>query len=415
MSPHILSAAVAAAGANRLKNRSLWEEYSNRAKTVVKQFTVRDTRFVLQGHAEMAACDPELLQRLASRLERFDGVDTSARDACRIAIALAKLGFKGKSAYSWITLRVVEGVRDLDPIDLATVANAYSQSSFRDARFLETVAARFRALAQQPQQLTSVSVTLTLNSLALCSHFDAELWKLMLDKVVKPRIHEFNIRQLSLITDSIARCPELENTRATLLDFAEHFLSHGLLEEQARVADITRLARAFAQLQVMEAKEFNLALAESAMQQLSAFTGHQLAELCSALVSLPSSSRDALFAVSVRHAVLRVLHDCGIREIGLLLGALTTIRMSIPQQVADHICDEIILKVSRSKTVGNNALSGLFNGLLRFTPSAKSRNACLALQRLAMQKVNDKSINLRAVSAIMRAHANFRLRDASFL
>jgi len=31
-----------------------------------------------------------------------------------------------------------------------------------------------------------------------------------------------------------------------------------------------------------------------------------------------------------------------------------------------------------------------------------------------MQKANDKSINLRAVSAIMRAHANFRLRDASF-
>jgi len=424
MAPHVLSAAVASAGSARQGNDALWKAYGERSVRLCRRLSVRDVRMLLQGFADAAVGDRMVLGSLCEGLLSRDEEATS-RDLCSIAIALAKLRVADADAFSWIGSRVASNLEAFDCTDLGSLANAFSRALCRDARppveLFHAAASRCRSAAtasagEEVSVVTPAAAALLLNGAAVCGHCDADLWEAVLGCVVVPRICEFSVTQASLIMDSIVRCANaVPDPNVLLSAFAEHWVAQDQLERTATPEDLAYIANAFARLGARHHEELNRALAASALRQLSYFTGGQLAMLCNALVSLPSSGRSALFAMVVQHALLAVVSDCSLNELSLLIGAFASTRTLVPRQETAVIYDEVVVR-AQCGTASSATLANLCNGLVQFSLApVNGLRVLAALQPLILKRFGKKSANLRALSAIIAAHAHFGLRDIAFL
>lgn len=449
MAPQVLSAAVAAAGASAASSskRSTaggsppWHAYAERASQVAAAFTIRDIRLVLQGFAEGTVRDEALFETLAGGLPKLGGeaAEASPRELCLLAVALAKVRVANQAAFAWIAEKAVLVMNALDPVDVGTLANALSRAGYCKASVFRTLAARFRAvLNEQPLQVKPAAATLMLNSFAVCSQCDTSLFTAVLDGVVLPRTAEFSTTQLALVLNAVARCASSVPRATEALDaIAGHWATPGRLDTTATAEDIAQLASAFAQLGVSHHEELNSSFASAGLRRLSEFHGPQLATLCKALISLPSSANEALLAMAAQHTLPRVLQDCSLADLGRLIEAFCAAGTPVPPATADLIYSAVTVQVQASmsdvavaapaatRNMGSAELKGisgstlliLYNGLLLHAPPTRGLATLQALQQLLLavaSRSTSRAIS-SAVATAVSAHAHYRLRDAVFV
>lgn len=426
MSPHVLSAAVASAGAGRHRGDALWRAYGERALALQQRFTLHDVRLLLQGHADSSVRDQALFETLL-RESLWSGEHASPQDLCSIAVALAKLKLADASAFQHISdLVLVHHLQALSSTDLGTLVNAFSRAACCNGRLFSAVAGRFQATAAaKPHELSPAAVTLALNAFAVCAQWDAAFWEALLNSVVMPRIGEFTVKQAALIANSMARCVgSVPAAAATLRAFADHWVALNRIEQEATTEDLPYLAGAFSKLRLTDQTEFNLVLAARGLQLLSSFTGGQLATFCSALSHLPSSAGTTFLTMTVHHALADALSECNLADLGLLASALTSAQIVVPLSLAiqfyARVADQAQHALSslgreakgEERVVTNATLASLAHGLVAWRLPATAQHHLAALRPLAMALAG--AMRPRTVAALTAAHAHFRV-DAEFL
>jgi len=205
MAPHVLSAAMSSAGADRQRHAPLWKAYSERTSALIQELTLRDIRLVLQGYADASVRDQGVFQTLAQALPRSKQREITPRMLCSISVAFAKLHVSHEAAFEWISKRAIEKIEAMDALDLGSLVNAFSRCSYCDASLLSHVAVCFKQhIRGTPANVSPAAATLVLNGFAVCSQSDSELWEMVLDSIVLPRLAEFSITQAALVMNSIA-------------------------------------------------------------------------------------------------------------------------------------------------------------------------------------------------------------------
>lgn len=448
MSPHVLSAAVASAGSNRQRSEPLWKAYSERALAVKPRLTMRDVRLIVKGYADASVRDGAALSGLLGDAPPWDGAcglagaarryeeEAAPRDLLAVAVALSRLRFRDRGVFESLGARLIGRLEAFTPMEVASLANAFSRAGCGDQALLPALAARFGALVGSGDIAPAVAA-LALNAFAVSAAGDAELWRCALANAVAPRAAEYTVTQAALVADAAARRGQsLALDAASAIDaFAAHWAASGDLARSATAEDLAYIAGALAQLRATADAELNAALAGAALQRLSAFRGGELAALLAGLARLPSPARGALFAAAARHALGGVAPECSLGHLGQLVSAYSALRVPVPEDVGRRLAACIVARAqearrgaeaaeapggqrsspSAPRALGASALGGLLDGALNVLPFSQGPALLEALRPLVLDLLGQGALPRGVARSVFRACAYFQVRDRELL